>query len=208
MIRPGSLPGVVFGDAGDGDALRDEQARRRLCAAVGVVPDWAWMRQVHGTAVVRATAPGVLGEADAVFSTVPGLPLAVGTADCFPVVLIGGGVIGIAHAGWRGIADGVVRALRAAMTAAGGAPNAAAIGPGIGPCCFEVGGDVAARFPGCEALTTWGAASVDLRRAIRRDLAGLDVWVAESCTMSDDGFHSHRRSGTTQRQVAVAWIPG
>ena len=207
MIRPGTVPGVVFGTASDGDARRDERARRRLSAAAGVVPDWAWMRQVHGATVVCATAAGVLGEADAAYTKVPGLPLAVGTADCFPIVLVGDGIVGIAHAGWRGAADGVVRTLRAAMTAAGGAPNAAAIGPGIGPCCFEVGAEVAARLPGCEALTTWGTMSVDLRRAIRRDLAGLDVWVAESCTMSDDGFHSYRRNGTTERQVTVAWIP-
>ena len=206
MIRP--LPGVIFGTAADGDARRDEVDRRRLSAAAGVAADWAWMRQVHGTAVIRATGPGVLGEADAAFTTVRGLPLAVGTADCFPVILLGNGIVGVAHAGWRGAADGVVSALREAMTAAGSPATAAAIGPGIGPCCFEVGPEVAARFPGCEAITTWGTASVDLRRAIQRDLVNLEVWVDGSCTMSDDGFYSYRKTATSERQGAGAWIPG
>ena len=162
MIRPGILPGGGFGTAADGDARRDPKTRRLLSTELGIDPDWAWMRQVHGTTVIRATGPGSLGEADAVYTTVAGLALAVGTADCYPVVLVGTGIIGIAHAGWRGAAGGVVAELHAAMTAAGAAPHAAAIGPGIGPCCFEVGGEVALRFPGCEATTTWGTTSVDL----------------------------------------------
>lgn len=205
MIRP--LTGVVFGDADDGDARRDPEVRRRLSATLDVSSDWAWMRQVHGTAVIRATEPGILGDADAAFTTVPGLPLAVGTADCFPVVLTGEGVVGVAHAGWRGAAEGVVRALRAAMTAAGHAATFGAIGPGIGACCFEVGPEVLERFPGSESLTTWGTPAVDLRRAILGDMIGLEVWVDVRCTMSDAGFHSHRKTKTPERQVTVAWIP-
>lgn len=207
MIRPPSLHGVIFGDAGDGDARRDGAARDRLAAVSGIPPQWAWMEQVHGTTVLRVDAAGIHGPADALFTTVPGLALAVGTADCFPVAMAGPGVAGIAHAGWRGAAAGVVGALRRAMTAAGVVPTAAAIGPGIGPCCFEVGSEVRERFPDHGATTTWGTASVDLRRVILEELSGLDTWVSPLCTMCAPGYHSHRRDGAPHRQVGVAWIP-
>jgi YfiH family protein len=206
MIRPGSLPGVVFGDANDGDPRRDPAARERMAAAAGIGSDWAWMRQVHGATVVRATAPGVLGEADAAFTTVPGLPLAVGIADCYPVVLVAEGGVGIAHAGWRGVVAEVVPQLRAAMIAVGVTPHRAAIGPGIGPCCFEVGPEVAARFPGFVTTTTRGTVGVDLPAALRSQLVGLTVWESGVCTMSDAGYHSFRRDGTAQRQAGVSWL--
>jgi len=208
MIRPPSLRGVLFGDAADGDARRDPASRARFEAAAGLPPDWAWMEQVHGATVLGATGPGVHGPADGLFTTVPGLALAVGTADCFPVALIGPGAAGIAHAGWRGAAAGVVGALRRAMAGAGAAATGAAIGPGIGPCCFEVGGEVVERFPGHAATTTWGTPSVDLRGAILDELAGVDTWVAAECTMCSPGYRSHRRDQALHRQVGVAWIPG
>lgn len=205
MIRPASMPGVAFGESIDGDPRRDEADRRRFSAAVGITTEWVWLRQVHGATVIRADSPGAVGEADAVFTTVPGLPLAVATADCFPVALVGVGGVGIAHAGWRGAAAGVVAELRRAMASTGVAPHSAAIGPGIGPCCFEVGSEVAARFPGAEAATSWGTTAVDLPRALRTELKGLEVWDSGLCTMSSPGFRSFRRDGTQLRQVAVVW---
>lgn len=204
MIRPDTVPGVLFGSAADGDPRHDLGSRARFRAA-GAGGEWAWVRQVHGAEVLRATAPGVLGEADAAFTTVPGLVLAVATADCYPVALVGRGGVGIAHAGWRGAAAGVVAALRAAMTGSGIEVLAAAVGPGIGPCCFEVGEEVAARFPSAVGRTDDGAPSVDLPAVIREQVAGLRVWEAAACTMGDAGFHSHRRDGTRERQVAVSW---
>lgn len=207
MIRPPALHGVIFGDAGDGDARRDAAARDRLASALGIPSEWAWMEQVHGATVRRIETPGVHGPADALFTTVSGLALAAGTADCFPVAMVAPGAAGIAHAGWRGAAAGVIGALRRAMTAAGVAPTAAAIGPGIGPCCFEVGSELLERFPGHDATTTWRTASVDLRRVILEELSGLDTWVSPDCTMCTPGYHSHRRDGAPHRQVGVAWIP-
>ncbi len=207
MIRPPAMAGAAFGDASDGDPRHDDAARAALAAALGIPADWAWLRQVHGADVVRATTPGHLGEGDAVFTTEPMLPMAVGVADCFPVIVAGEAGIGIAHAGWRGAAAGVVGALVGAMRAAGITPQRAAIGPGIGPCCFEVGPEVAERFPRHGATTTWGTPSVDLRAALLDQLGGLDVWVSDDCTMSGEGFHSFRRDGTALRQVAVAWRP-
>jgi YfiH family protein len=207
MILPPTRRGVAFGNAADGDGRRDPAARARITATSGAPARWAWMRQVHGSAVLSVEGPGLHGPADGLVTTTPGLALVAGTADCFPVAVIGAGIAGIAHAGWRGAAAGVVPALLATMVAAGGEPVAAAIGPGIGPCCFEVGPEVTARFPDHTAITTWGAASVDLRAVIRVALAGLDVWVSEDCTRCGSGYHSHRRDRGPHRQVGLAWIP-
>ena len=120
-----------------------------------------------------------------------GLPLAVFTADCLAVVLEGEGIVGIAHAGWRGLAAGVITGR--ALEDAGSPAKAAAIGPAIGSCCFEVGEDVAGRFPEEAATTTWGSPSVDLLAAARAQLAGLELWDAGRCTGHDPGLFSHRR---------------
>jgi copper oxidase (laccase) domain-containing protein len=105
------------------------------------------------------------------------------------------------------VAAGVVAATRRAVEAKGAPALRAAVGPGIGPCCFEVGPEVAKRFPGFERTTTWGTTSVDLPAAIGIDLAGIEVWMSGECTMCGDGFSSYRRDGTDDRQVAVAWLP-
>jgi YfiH family protein len=207
MIRPDNIATAAFGTADDGDPRRDDDAMARFASELGIPPSWAWLRQVHGTEVVEATAAGEQGSADAVFTRVGGLPIAVATADCYPVVLAGPAAIGIAHAGWKGAAAGVVVALRRAMTESGSPPAFAAVGPGIGACCFEVQEDVASRFGGFEATTTWVTASVDLALVIGSQLQGLDVWYSGACTMSGVGFHSYRRDGTAERQVSVAWLP-
>lgn len=208
MIRPPGFRGAAFGDEADGDGRADPGCRASISASLGIPDDWAWLRQVHGREVLRVSAPGPQGEADAAFTSEPGLPLAVATADCFPVILEADGAVGIAHSGWRGTAEGVVGALRRDMVAAGFGPKRAAVGPGIGSCCFEVGSEVTARLPEHQRLTSWGTVSVDLAGAIADALAGLEIWVAGVCTMSDEGYCSHRRDRTPHRQVAVAWLPG
>lgn len=208
MIRPPGFRGAAFGDGSDGDGRSEPGSRAAISTSLGIPTDWAWLRQVHGCGVVRVSRSGPQGDADAAFTTQAGLPLAVATADCYPVILEADGAVGIAHSGWRGTVAGVVAALREAMAAAGFDPERAAIGPGIGPCCFEVGAEVAAQFPEHSGLTSWGTLSVDLRDAIRAALAGVDVWDAGVCTMSDDGYHSYRRDRAIERQVAVAWLPG
>lgn len=207
MIRPPGFRGAAFGSAADGDAKRDPSARRRLAAALGVADHWAVTRQVHGTHVLRAEAPGRLGDADAIVTTQPGLPLAVVTADCVPLIVESDVAVGIAHTGWKGAAAGVVEAMCAAVGALGAPPARAAIGPAIGPCCYEVGPEVADRFPGHVATTTWGTTSVDLAGFVAAGLAGLDVWRAGACTMCGAGYHSYRRDRTTLRQTGVAWLP-
>ncbi|HSO50598.1 MAG TPA: polyphenol oxidase family protein, partial [Acidimicrobiia bacterium] len=161
MKRPPGGNGVAFTACGDGDQRHDLPARSAVSSWLGISRSWATLRQVHGNPVVRATSPGELGEADGLWTDLPDLPLAVFTADCFGVVLISRDAVGVAHAGWRGAAERVVTALRAEMESEGHVPTAAAIGPGIGPCCFEVGPEVAERFPDEVTETTWGALSVD-----------------------------------------------
>lgn len=207
MIRPEGFRGAAFGDASDGDARRDPEARSLISTSLGISDRWAWLRQVHGADVVPVDEPGDQGEADAAYTTVPGLPIAVSTADCLPVILEGDRAVGVAHAGWRGAAAGVVGMLRRAMEEAGVPPTRAAVGPGIRPCCFEVGPEVAERFPGHTSETDWGTRSVDLPAAVAADLEGLEVWVSSDCTRGDARYHSHRRDGTPERQVTVAWLP-
>jgi len=207
MIRPPGVRGGAFGSAADGNGRDDPGARRRISAALGIPEGWAILRQVHGAEVVWASRAGHLGDGDAAVTDRPMLPLSVATADCFPVILETEGAVGIAHAGWRGAAEGVVAALRSALELAGAPVLRAAVGPGIGPCCFEVSPDVVARFPGSSASTRWGTRSVDLPAVIRAQLVGVkDVWEAGVCTRCDEAYHSHRRDGTRDRQVAVAWL--
>lgn len=207
MIRPEEAPGVAFGTAADGDPRRDQDAARSLASELGISSEWAWVRQVHGAGVVAVTEPGLAGEADAVITVEPGLPVAVSVADCLPVAVIGASGAGMAHAGWRGVVAGVVDATVAAMVDAGAEPHTAVIGPGIGPCCFEVGPDVAQRFDGSGSLTTWGTTSVDLIAAVREQLGDLRVVELDACTHHDRRFHSFRRSATSARQFGVAWLP-
>lgn len=206
MICPPGFLGVAFGGAADGDGRLDPQARLAMAKALGISAAWAYVHQVHGSVVCRAEVPGPLGDGDALFTTVPDLPLAIGTADCLPVALEGRGGVGLAHVGWRGAAAGVVTALRQAMEGAGVVPERAAIGPAIGPCCYEVGPEVAAELSSFRTRTRRGSEGVDLAAAAASGLGGLKVWRALFCTSCGTGFHSYRRDGTRQRQVAVAWL--
>ncbi len=207
MIRPPGFRGAAFGAAADGDARIDETARAGISRALGISDQWAYLHQVHGRRVRRGLAPGLQGDGDALFTSETGLPLAVGTADCLPVVIEAAEGVGLAHVGWRGAAAGVVQALRRAMEAEGMVAQRAAVGPGIGPCCFAVGPEVAGALPRFRAVTRGGAESIDLPAAAVEALAGLAVWRWEGCTCCGSGFHSYRRDGTRERQVAVAWLP-
>ena len=116
MILPGGFRGAAFGTAAEGDARVDLEARAAFAAAVDVTEAWAFVSQVHGATVIEARRPGNLGEADAIFTTRPGLPVAVGTADCVPIILEGPDVAAVVHAGWRGVVAGVVPAAIAIKT--------------------------------------------------------------------------------------------
>lgn len=207
MIRPPGFKGAAFGEAAEGDLRVDADRRRVVADVLGISPEWAFVSQVHGTAVVHASAPGRLGEADAVYTTRQALPVAIATADCVPVILEGSGFAAVVHAGWRGAASGVLQATVEALKGSGLAVERAAIGPGIGPCCYEVGDEVAERFAGHVSQTTWGRTSIDIGGYLESILDPVPVWRSERCTYTDEGLNSYRRNRTKLRQVAVAWLP-
>jgi YfiH family protein len=159
----------------------------------------ATLRQIHSaTCVSAAGRSGVLGRGDALLENTPGSVVAVKTADCLPILLVDERhrAVAAVHAGWRGTVAGIVqRAVEAMREQFGSLPREihAAIGPGIGPCCYEVGPEVAAQFG------RQGRAHVDLAEANRRQLieAGVTperIYASNLCTMCRSGeFHSFRR---------------
>jgi polyphenol oxidase len=207
MIRPPGWNGAAFSERSDGDMRSDPAARTAVSTLLGVDDHWAEARQVHGSHVVAVDAPGMAGEADGLWTTRRGLPLAVFTADCFGVVLSADEAVGVAHAGWRGAASGIVAVLRESMESAGHSPSRAAVGPGIRPCCFEVGPEVVASIgSGLAAETTWGTVSVDLPAALQSQVSDLEVWVSDACTRHDQGWFSHRLDRTQQRLASIGWL--
>lgn len=203
--RPAVGSRAAFSRAADGDLRRDPAARRAVSERLGVPTSWATVTQVHGAGVVEAATSGDHGEADALITTIPDLPLAVFTADCLGVVVHADAVVAVAHAGWRGLAAGVLEATLEAMRARGITARRAEIGPAIGPCCFEVGPEVAERFPDHIARTTWGTTSVDLVAAAATRLH-LPTVQRGGCTRCGDDAFSHRRDRTSHRMAAVGWL--
>ena len=207
MIRPPGFAGAAFGTTASGDLRADKPRRAVISKKLGIPAEWAFAHQVHGTTVVAATVPGKLGDADAIVTASPGIPIAVATADCVPVIIEATTAVAVVHAGWRGAAAGVVPTALQFLIDRGHQPQRAAIGPAIGPCCYEVGPEVTTQFPDHCARTTWGTDSVDIPGYVHQQLAGLEVWRADECTYTSERLYSWRRSGTKQRQVAVAWLP-
>lgn len=179
------------------------------------------LHQVHGATVVRVEAPTgwavPFAEADGAYTTERDVVLAVRVADCVPVLLAGPGVVGVAHAGWRGVTGGVVPELVRAMVATGVAATglAAAIGPCIHPDAFEVGPEVvdelaAAGIPRSVAVHhvgPRGRPQVDLVACVAHQLreAGVTrIGVVDRCTATDPELYSHRRDGPeTGRSAGV-----
>ena len=185
----------------------------------------AYARQVHGANVAVVKAGGFQGEADVLMTEEPGVPLAVFTADCLALIVHDpeGGRLAVAHTGWRGTARGAARAAVDALVRAGASPGrlVCAIGPSIGPCCYEVDapviGELDAAFPG--RWPAWAAPAgpgkwmLDLWRANEAQLveAGLDPARIDNprlCTgCRGDLFYSYRRRRGEGRLCAVAAIP-
>jgi YfiH family protein len=192
------------------DPERVAENRLRLCAEIGAGPELlSYGRQVHGATVRRAPGRGRPG--DGLWTDAPREPLLVFTADCLPIAIARANgtrpAIAALHVGWRGLLAGIVRRGAAAL----GGRLAAAIGPGIGPCCYEVGEDVAALF-----RTRFGAAIVDdgrldlwsaAEQALRAAGVG-EVHRTDLCTSCNPNlFVSHRRdAGVTGRQGMIACV--
>ncbi len=191
-----------------------ERNRETLATQLGV--RFAYGRQVHGTRVMRVTdAPDerlAPDEADGQATASPGLAPTVLTADCLPIAIACNGAVAMVHAGWRGLAAGAIaEGVRAVLELGAGGSPAAAIGPGAGPCCYEVGEEVHAQFERFGAEVRRGR-NLDLKRIARRQLleAGVNtVADVELCTICSDPalFYSHRRDrGITGRQAGIAWL--
>jgi polyphenol oxidase len=208
------------GHVGDGLAAVAEN-RRRLRSAAQLPADPTWLNQVHGARVADLDTlddPDRTPEADAALTRRPGRVCAILTADCLPVLLAAdsGAAVAAAHAGWRGLAGGVIEA---AVRALAIAPESlvAWLGPAIGPRHFEVGGEVRdlllAEDPEASAWFSANARGrflADLPALARRRLARLGVqrvYGGGECTFSRaDRYFSHRRDGTTGRQATLIWL--
>ncbi len=200
----------AFGD------LSAPEARARLR---GLLPsDPAWLRQVHGTAVVDAGAASGVSSADASVSRSPGAVCAVMAADCMPVLLAdaAGSVVAAAHAGWRGLCAGVIESAFAALRAPA-AQTLAWLGPAIGPKAYEVGEEVRAAFLRADPLaeraflpSPGGRWLLDLYEVARQRLAALGVtrvYGGGFCTYTEsERFFSYRRSRTSERMAAFVWL--
>ena len=203
-----------------GDVIENVRSNRaRLRAVLPNEP--CWLQQVHGATVVRADAASAPATADAAISLQPGCVCAVSIADCLPVLFADrrGRAVGAAHAGWRGLARGVLVATVAALGEldADAGDLAAWLGPAIGPRAFEVGRDVldafAAADRGSDAFfvpTDDGKWLADLYALARRQLAAAgvgEVHGGSHCTVAEAArFFSHRRDKAAGRMASLVWI--
>ncbi|MGI8902315.1 MAG: polyphenol oxidase family protein [Solirubrobacteraceae bacterium] len=203
-----------FGQLPDDERLAVERNRARLQERLGV--SLASARQVHGARVgVLAAAPGdgsAPEPADGHATAICGVAPMVLTADCLPIAIAGDGAVAMVHAGWRGLAAGIVAAGVSALRALGArGPLAAAVGPGAGRCCYEVGEETRTVFAAHGPRVRHGR-NLDLKAIARTELARAgvnDVHDCELCTICVDSslFYSHRRDrGVTGRQAGIAWL--
>jgi polyphenol oxidase len=192
--------------------------RASLQAKLGV--ELAHIRQVHGTDVRRimtlpSTQPDGHGEPplfDGQATALAGVAAMVLVADCLPIALAGPGAVAMLHAGWRGLARGIVaEGVRAVTELGGDGPVEAAIGPAAGPCCYEVGEEIHTVFVRRGHQARRGG-NLDLKAIAREELARAGVAVVHDvqlCTICADRslLFSHRRDGgVTGRQAGIAWL--
>ena len=210
----GAYASLNLGRWTDDDPAAVEHNREALQRTLGV--RFAYGRQVHGTRVRRVHAASSNGaapeEADGHATALSGVAPMVLTADCVPIAIAGDGVVAMLHVGWRGLAAGVVAEGVGAVRELGASgPLSAAIGPGAGPCCYEVSEDVHSAFTEYGPAARRGS-NLDLKAVARIQLerAGVaGVHDAELCTICSDPslFYSHRRDrGVTGRQAGIAWL--
>lgn len=219
-VSHGRYESLNLGRLTDDSPQAVERNRAALAAALGR-PLW-FVRQVHGVElriVARGAEPGAVGNgpavlpvADGQLTAEPGHALAALTADCLPVALAGEGAVAMLHAGWRGLAGGILERGVQALRALGASGRLdAAIGPGARPCCYKVGDEVHGAFAGSPAEVHRGR-NLDLPGIARANLdrAGVEqVHDIGLCTICSDPalLFSHRREhGLTGRQAGVAWL--
>ena len=217
-VSQGRYASMNPADHVDDDPQAVAENRQRLLQLLNLPAAPVWLRQVHGVAVVDAAVAGASPAADAAYSRQPGVVCAVLTADCLPVLLTdtAGDCVAAIHAGWRGLAAGVIEQAVAAM----GLPGErllAWLGPAIGPQAFQVGGEVRDAFLAHDQAAAAafsqdpdGAWFADLYRLARQRLAEYGVtkvYGGGCCSFNDaEHFFSYRRDGATGRMASLIWL--
>jgi polyphenol oxidase len=209
-VSVGAYESLNLGRSTRDDSANVDENRRRLCAAVGIEPErLALNRQVHGATVNRAEEGERTQNGDGLWTDEPGFPMLAFSADCLPIALArvnGNPGLALLHVGRVGLLEGILQAGAGAL----GGPTAAIVGPGIGPCCYEVGEDILAAYRARfgpdivqgRNLDLWTAAERVLHEAGVETVERLDV-----CTACDDRFFSHRRDGAvTGRQGVIGFV--
>ncbi|MBK3436365.1 peptidoglycan editing factor PgeF [Pseudomonas sp. MF7448] len=218
--RAGGVSLAPFDSLNLGDHVEDSpeavlENRRRLNAAFAIQP--AWLRQVHGVVVVEAD-PGRIAEADGSWTGTPGIACTAMTADCLPALFCNksGTRVAAAHAGWRGLAAGVLEAAADSLDAAP-ADVLVWLGPAIGPKAFEVGPEVREAFMQQHPQTAQafvpshnpGKFLADIYQLARLRLAARGITAVYGgglCTVTDPRFFSYRRSPRTGRFASLIWL--
>jgi polyphenol oxidase len=215
----GPYASLNLGRLTDDDPAAVDRNRAEVEDELGV--RLGYVRQVHGPRVCELTSasvadhtggPGELPHADGLVSAERGLAPTVLTADCLPIAIAGGGAVGMVHAGWRGLHEGVIAAGVEAVRAAGADGElCAAIGPGAGPCCYEVSDELHELF-GDQPAHVHRGRNLDLKAIARHqlELAGArqihDIGICTICSDSRLLFSHRRDAGVTGRQAGIAWL--
>jgi len=216
-VSEGDFESLNLGILTDDDPEHVVENRRRACAAVGAEAETATMAwQVHGGAVTEAKPRGILerttfDQCDGLWTREPGQAMALVTADCYPVAVArasGEPALCVLHVGWRGLLQGIVES---GVEAVGPGPLQAIVGPGIGPCCYEVGEEVAEPFRRRFGESMVVDGNLDLAAATEQALREAGVETLERtghCTACEpELFFSHRRDrGRTGRQGVSAYL--
>ena len=218
--RTGGVSAPPFDSCNLGDHVGDDpqavlKNRQRLVSLLGCRP--AWLQQVHGTAVVEAL-PGQVAQADASWTATPGVACAIMTADCLPALFCdrSGTRVAAAHAGWRGLAGGVLESTLDAL-ALPAEQVLVWLGPAIGAQAFEVGAEVREAFVAQHAQAAEafrpshnaGKFIADIYQLARIRLAarGVEaVYGGDFCTFNDPRFYSYRRAAQTGRFASLIWL--
>lgn len=225
VIRPDAPSGFVIafsgrGHAPEGEAQPTPLLARRVARAIGLDgTPIRWAKQVHGVVAAAPRDPmpsgaaACAGECDVLVTDRAGEALVVQTADCVPILLAAPGAVGAAHAGWRGTAKNVAREAVAALARLGTDPSAlrAWLGPSIGPCCYEIGGEVAAQFAGdfvragCGGGYRLDLAAVNVTQLAAAGIPRDAIAVHPACTLcGGEGYASYRRDGSRAgRMIAL-----
>ena len=212
-VSEGPYASLNLGRATADKPERVDENRRRLCAEVGAQPEALAMNYQHHSADVLRARAGSRGErADGLWTEERGLPVLALAADCLPIALARANgakpAVAVLHAGWRGLVGGIAAE---GVKTLGGGLVAAMIGPGIGPCCYEVGEEVAAPFRRAFGMGLYRDGKLDLWGAAERALRAAGVARVDRvdlCTACNpDRFFSHRRDdGLTGRQGVLGVI--